>query len=60
MPFCVAINGSRSVTRRSPDLVAVDTLQVARALRCIQVQSANALPGVDAVVAATALSRRPP
>ncbi len=47
------------VTRRSTDIVAVDNLQVARALRYIKDQYANPLLGVDAVVAATDLSRRP-
>lgn len=47
------------VTRRSTDIVAVDNLQVARALRYIQDQYANPLLGVEAVVAATDLSRRP-
>ena len=46
------------VTRRSTDIVAVDNLQVARALRFIQDQYANPLLGVEAVVAATDLSRR--
>ena len=46
------------VTRRSTDIVAVDNLQVARALRFIQDQYANPLLGVDSVVAATDLSRR--
>jgi len=46
------------VTRRSTDIVAVDNLQVARALRYIQDQYANPLLGVEAVVAATSLSRR--
>ncbi len=47
------------VTRRSTDIMAVDNLQVARALRYIKDQYANPLLGVDAVVAATDLSRRP-
>jgi LacI family transcriptional regulator len=47
------------VTRRSTDIVAVDNLQVARALRYIQDHYDNPLLGVDAVVAATDLSRRP-
>jgi LacI family transcriptional regulator len=47
------------VTRRSTDIVAVENLQVARALRYIQDQYANPLLGVEAVVAATDLSRRP-
>lgn len=47
------------VTRRSTDIVAVENLQVARALRYIQDHYANHLLGVEAVVAATNLSRRP-
>ena len=47
------------VTRRSTDIVAVENLQVARALRYIQDQYASPLLGVDAIVAATDLSRRP-
>ena len=47
------------VTRRSTDIVAVDNLQVARALRYIKDQHANPLLGVADVVAATNLSRRP-
>ena len=47
------------VTRRSTDIMAVDNLQVARALRYIQDQYANPLLGVEDVVAATDLSRRP-
>ena len=46
------------VTRRSTDIVAVNNLQVARALRYIQDQHANPLLGVVDVVAATNLSRR--
>ena len=45
------------VTRRSTDIVAVDNLQVARALRFMQKQYTNPLLGVDAVVTATNLSR---
>jgi LacI family transcriptional regulator len=47
------------VTRRSTDILAVDNLQVARALRYIQDLYTNPLLGVEAVVAATDLSRRP-
>ena len=47
------------VTRRSTDIVAIENLQVARALRYIQDKFANHLLGVDSVVAATDLSRRP-
>ncbi len=46
------------VTRRSTDIVAVDNLQVARALRYIKDQYANPLLGVADVVAATDLTRR--
>jgi LacI family transcriptional regulator len=46
------------VTRRSTDIVAMDNLQLARALRFIHDQFANPLLGVDDVVAATDLSRR--
>ena len=47
------------VTRRSTDVIAIENLQVARALRYIQDHYANHLLGVDSVVAATELSRRP-
>ncbi|MBE7499562.1 MAG: DNA-binding transcriptional regulator [Verrucomicrobiales bacterium] len=47
------------ITRRSTDIVAVDNLQVARALRYIHDHYTNHLLGVEAVVAATNLSRRP-
>ncbi len=47
------------VTRRSTDITAIDNLQVARALRYIQDRYANPLLGVDDIVAATDLSRRP-
>ena len=47
------------VTRRSTDITAIDNLQVARALRYIQDRYTNPLLGVDDVVAATDLSRRP-
>jgi LacI family transcriptional regulator len=47
------------VTRRSTDILAIDNLQVARALRYIQDCYANPLLGVDDVVSATDLSRRP-
>jgi LacI family transcriptional regulator len=46
------------VTRRSTDIVAIDNLQVARALRYILDHYSNALLGVNDVVAATTLSRR--
>ena len=46
------------VTRRSTDVVAVQNLQVARALRYIQDHYAKPMLGVAAVVAATDLSRR--
>lgn len=46
------------VTRRSTDMVAVDNLQVARALRYIGDNFANPLQGVNDIVAATDLSRR--
>ncbi len=46
------------VTRRSTDIVAVDNLQVARALRYIGDHYANPLLGVNDIVAATDLSRR--
>jgi LacI family transcriptional regulator len=46
------------VTRRSTDIVAIDNLQVARAMRYILDQYSNALLGVNDVVAATTLARR--
>jgi LacI family transcriptional regulator len=46
------------VTRRSTDIVAVDNLPVARALRYIADQFANPLLGVDDIVTASGLSRR--
>lgn len=46
------------VTRRSTDIVAIENLQVARALRYIQDHYTSPLLGVDDVVAATSLSRR--
>ena len=46
-------------TRRSTDIIAIENLQVARALRHIQDKYANNLLGVDEIVAATDLSRRP-
>jgi len=46
------------VTRRSTDIVAIDNLQVARALRYILDQYPNCLLGVNDVVSATDLSRR--
>ena len=46
------------VTRRSTDIVAVDDLQLARALRYIRDQYSNPLLGVEDVVAATDISRR--
>jgi LacI family transcriptional regulator len=47
------------VTRRSTDILAVDNLEVAKALRFIHDSYSNPLLGVDDVVAATNLSRRP-
>ena len=46
------------VTRRSTDIVAVNNLQLARALRYISDHCSNPLMGVSDVVAATDLSRR--
>lgn len=46
------------VTRRSTDMVAVDNLQVARALRFIGDNFTNPLLGVNDVVSATGISRR--
>jgi LacI family transcriptional regulator len=46
------------VTRRSTDIVAMENLQVARALRFIQDHYANSQLGVKDIVAATSLSRR--
>ncbi len=46
------------ITRRSTDIVAVDDLQLARALRFIRDQFSNPLLGVEDVVAATDISRR--
>ncbi|MCX6926711.1 MAG: DNA-binding transcriptional regulator, partial [Verrucomicrobia bacterium] len=45
-------------TRRSTDIIAIDNLQVARALRYILDNYTNPLLGVNSVVAATNLSRR--
>lgn len=47
------------VTRRSTDILAVDNLQVARALRFIRDHYTNPLLSVNDVVAATNISRRP-
>lgn len=47
------------VTRRSTDILAVENLQVARALRFIRDRYASALLSVNDVVAATSISRRP-
>ena len=47
------------VTRRSTDIVAVNDLEVAKALRFMHDRYSNPLLGVDNVVAATNLSRRP-
>ncbi len=46
------------VTRKSTDIVAVENLQLARALRFIREQNADPLLGVEVVVAATDISRR--
>jgi LacI family transcriptional regulator len=46
------------ITRRSTDILAVENLQVARALRFIHDHYANPLLGVDDVVAATNHARR--
>ena len=46
------------VTRRSTDILAVDNLQVARALRYIHDHYSNPLLGVEGIVSATNLSRR--
>lgn len=46
------------VTRRSSDMLAVDNLQVARALRFIRDHFTDPSIGVDQVVTATVLSRR--
>jgi LacI family transcriptional regulator len=47
------------VTRRSSDILAVNNLEVAKALRFIHDQFANPLLSVDDIVAATTVSRRP-
>jgi LacI family transcriptional regulator len=47
------------VTRRSTDILAVENLQVARALRYIHDQYSNPLLGVGDIVASTRISRRP-
>jgi LacI family transcriptional regulator len=47
------------VTRRSTDILAVNNLEVAKALRFIHDQYSKPLLSVDDVVAATNLSRRP-
>jgi LacI family transcriptional regulator len=47
------------VTRRSTDIVAVNNLEVAKALRFIHGQFSKPLLSEDDVVAATNLSRRP-
>jgi LacI family transcriptional regulator len=46
------------VTRRSTDILAVNNLQVSRALRFIRDRYTDRLLGVDEVVTATAISRR--
>jgi LacI family transcriptional regulator len=46
------------VTRRSTDILAIDNLQVSRALRFIRDRYTDPLLGVDEVAAATAISRR--
>ena len=58
-PHVIRVPPTGLVTRRSTDIVAIDNLQVARALRYIQDEYANHLLGVGSVVAATELSRRP-
>jgi LacI family transcriptional regulator len=47
------------VTRRSTDILAVNNLEVAKALRFIRDQYSNPRLSVDDVVAATSMSRRP-
>lgn len=47
------------MTRRSTDIMAIDNLQVTRALRYIKDSYANPLLSVEDVVAATGVSRRP-
>ena len=47
------------VTRRSTDILAVNNLEVAKALRFINDQYSNPLLGVNDVVMATNVSRRP-
>jgi LacI family transcriptional regulator len=47
------------VTRRSSDILAVNNLEVAKALRFIHDQFANPLLSVDDIVATTNVSRRP-
>ena len=47
------------VTRRSSDILAVNNLEVAKALRFIHDQYANALLSVNDIVDATTVSRRP-
>lgn len=46
-------------TRRSSDILAVNNLEVAKALRFIHDHFANPLLSVDDIVAATSVSRRP-
>ena len=46
-------------TRRSSDMMAVNNLEVAKALRFIHDHYANPLLSVDDIVAATSVSRRP-
>jgi LacI family transcriptional regulator len=57
-PGVIRVQPKGLVTRRSTDIVAVDNLQLARALRYIHDHYTNPLLGVEAVVAATEISRR--
>lgn len=57
-PGVVRVQPKGLVTRRSTDIVAVDDLQLARALRFIRDSYANPLLEVENVVAATDISRR--
>jgi len=54
----IRIQPTGLVTRRSTDIVAIENLQVARALRYIHDRYSDHLLGVEDVVAATDLSRR--
>jgi LacI family transcriptional regulator len=57
-PEVIRVPPKGLVTRRSTDIVAVDNLQLARALRYIRDHYTDPLLGVEEVVTATEISRR--